>query len=112
MRDLNILLTEHPAIEQANFKLWMASAGVLERIVRSGLWHRSEALMEEIQDRVQMYVPTRTYQQAVDMLEKNSVCVLTGAPGVGKSMLADMLALTHWVLGRMESRRSAAVLLR
>ena len=30
------------------------------------------------------------------MLEAKRVCALTGAPGVGKSMVADMLALTHW----------------
>lgn len=99
LRDLNRILGEHPNIEQNHFKLWMASAGIISRIVQSGLWERSEALMEEIQDRVKMYVTTPSFGHARDMLEAKKVCVITGAPGVGKSMLADMLALTYWESG-------------
>lgn len=95
-RDLNQLLVKYPRVEQNHFKLWMASVGVIERIVNSGLWERSEALMEEIQDRVKLYVATRNFAMAREMLTQKYVCVIIGAPGVGKSMLADMLALTHW----------------
>lgn len=94
--ELNRLLERFPDIELNHFKLWMASASVIRRIVHSGIWQRSEALMEEIQDRVRLYVTTRSFERARHMLDDKRVCVITGAPGVGKSMLADMLALAHW----------------
>ena len=94
--DLNNLLALNPAIERNNFKLWMASANVIREIVLSGIWHRNEALMEEIQDRVRLYVYTPSFAQAREVLNEKKVCVITGAPGVGKSMLADMLALSYW----------------
>jgi hypothetical protein len=99
LRDLNQLLAQHKEVEENHFKLWMASANVIRRIVESGVWERSDGLMEEIQDRVRLYVSSASYPPALDMLHDKNVCVLTGAPGVGKSMLADMLALTHWETG-------------
>jgi hypothetical protein len=77
MLDLNHLLGQYPDIERRHFKLWMASAGVIREIVLSGIWQRSEALMEEIQDRVQLYVATPSFEKAYHMLEKKHVCVIT-----------------------------------
>jgi hypothetical protein len=94
--DLNNLLTDYPKVERNHFKLWMASTEVLDTIVNSGIWARSSALMEGIQNRVQLYVATPTFSRAMQMLKDKHVCVLTGAPGVGKSTLADMLALSRW----------------
>lgn len=95
-KDLNIWLTENPQVEQRNFKLWMASADVLRRIVDNGTWARSEVLLEQIQDRVQRYVDNSDYYEAREMLDSKRVCVIVGAPGVGKSTIAEMLTLTHW----------------
>ncbi|QSI46777.1 restriction endonuclease [Thermobispora bispora] len=95
-RDLNALLQRHPTVERQHFKLWLASANVLQAIVQSGLWERSEALMEDIRDRVRLYVRSPAYDRAASILAKHHVVVITGPPGVGKSMLAEMLCLTHW----------------
>ncbi len=94
--DLNELLGRHHRVERQHFKLWLASTNVLERIVQSGLWERSEALMEDISDRVRLYVRSPGYERALQRLNEGHVVVLTGAPGVGKSMLAEMLLLAHW----------------
>ncbi|AFM19021.1 hypothetical protein Mycch_4310 [Mycolicibacterium chubuense NBB4] len=94
--DLNDLITEFPNVEINHFKLWMASSTILKEIVNSGIWNRSKALLEEIQDRVRLYVSTSSYQKATQMLADKQVCVISGAPGVGKTMLADMLALAQW----------------
>ncbi|WP_141681905.1 restriction endonuclease [Mycobacterium malmoense] len=96
MLDVNKLLDQFPNVERDHFKLWMASASIIRQIVLSGIWQRSEALMEEIQDRVRLYVKTPSFTNANLMLSSRNVCVITGAPGVGKSMLADMLALSYW----------------
>ncbi|WP_217231552.1 restriction endonuclease [Streptomyces anulatus] len=94
--DINDLITRHPEVEQQHFKLWLASTTILERIVQSGIWERSEALLEDIRDRVKLYVPTSSFKAAYELLDEKHVVVLTGSPGVGKSMLAEMLALKHW----------------
>nr|WP_280433567.1 restriction endonuclease [Nocardia brasiliensis] len=99
LRDLNQMLGDYPNVEENHFKLWMASSGIIRRIVQSGIWERSAALMEEIQDRVRLYVATPSYSSARNMLRNRHVCVITGAPGVGKSMLADMISLTQWEKG-------------
>ncbi|MEW2708531.1 restriction endonuclease [Streptomyces koyangensis] len=94
--DINDLITRHPRVEQQHFKLWLASTTILERIVQSGIWERSEALLEDIRDRVKLYVPTGSFNSAHELLDEKHVVVLTGSPGVGKSMLAEMLALRYW----------------
>ncbi|WP_433373850.1 restriction endonuclease [Actinoplanes sp. CA-142083] len=95
-KDINDLITRHPVVEQQHFKLWLASTTILDRIVQSGIWSRSEALLEDIRDRVKLYVPTHNFMAAYELLNEKHVVVLTGAPGVGKSMLAEMLALRYW----------------
>lgn len=97
--DINSLITRHPLVEQQHFKLWLASTTILERIVQSGIWERSEALLEDIRDRVKLYVPTDSFKTAHGVLDEKHVVVLTGSPGVGKSMLAEMLALRYWHTG-------------
>ncbi|WP_405582165.1 restriction endonuclease [Streptomyces sp. NBC_01190] len=94
--DINGLIARHPLVEQQHFKLWLASTTILERIVQSGIWERSEALLEDIRDRVKLYVPTGSFKAAYEVLDEKHVVVLTGSPGVGKSMLAEMLALRYW----------------
>lgn len=94
--DLNASLPRNPDVERQHFKLWLASSTVLERIANSGLWERSEALMEDICDRVRLYVRTASYETARARLDDRHVAILTGPPGVGKSMLAEMLLLAHW----------------
>lgn len=97
--DLNDLLDKHPEVERRHFKLWLASSEVLSSIVHSGIWSRSEALLEDIQTRVKLYVPHDGYARARNILDKQHVVVIAGSPGVGKSMLAEMLLLTHWKEG-------------
>lgn len=97
--DLNAILARHPQVERRHFKLWLASSEVLAAIVHSGIWARSEALLEDIQSRVRLYVQHDGYQRAEAILKKRKVVVLSGSPGVGKSMLAEMLLLTHWKAG-------------
>lgn len=94
--DLNRMISDYPEVEGRHFKLWLASASVLSRIVHSGIWARSEALLEDIQSRVRLYVSNPSYKRAAKVLDANRVVVISGSPGVGKSLLAEMLLLTHW----------------
>ncbi|MFF7988458.1 restriction endonuclease [Kitasatospora xanthocidica] len=94
--DLNALLSRHPQIELGQFKLWTASATVLSRIVHAGLWSRTEELLESVEKRAKYYVGTQHFNRVMRILEADKVCVVTGPPGVGKSILAEMALLAHW----------------
>ncbi|GAA0547542.1 hypothetical protein GCM10010172_31670 [Paractinoplanes ferrugineus] len=97
--DLNEMIGRHPEVERANFKLWLASASILDMVMRSGLWARSESLLEDVSDRVKYYVSNPGYIRADRRLHDSGVVILSGVPGVGKSMLAEMLLLNHWHQG-------------
>lgn len=107
--DLNALLDKYPKVEQRNFKLWLASVRIIERIVNNQTWERSEALMEDVQDRVRLYVSNPSYRRASETLANMHSVVITGSPGVGKSMLAEMLLLTHWQEGWQVVRISSDI---
>ncbi|MGW1088476.1 nSTAND3 domain-containing NTPase [Streptomyces sp. NPDC002596] len=94
--DINALLSRHPQVELRQFKLWTSSAAVLSRIVHSGLWNRTEELLESIEKRAKFYVGTEHFNRVMQVLEEDQTCVITGSPGVGKSILAEMTLLAHW----------------
>jgi len=96
---LNALLTEHPEVERRHFKLWLNSAQVFDRIVGSGEWERNESLVRGIKDHVELWVHTPKYTEALETLHQSGVVIISGAPGVGKSTMAEMLLLTHWEAG-------------
>lgn len=99
LEDMNRLLAKHPEVEKRHLKLWLASTAILERIVHSGLWVRSEDLLESIEARARFYVSTRRSGDVLKKLEDTNVCVISGGPGVGKSLLAEMTLLNHWQSG-------------
>ncbi|MEU7743607.1 restriction endonuclease [Nonomuraea sp. NPDC049158] len=90
---LNEALGRHGAVERRHPKLWLGSTGVLDSIVHAGCWHRAEASLRAVADRARFWVETPSYGRVFDLLERLGVCVITGAPGVGKTYLAEMIAL-------------------
>jgi hypothetical protein len=93
---LNAALVRHKRVEQAHVKLWLSSAAVLDQIVAASQWQRSEQLLQTVAGRVRLHVHTAAYYEAFRLLEKEHVVMLSGAPGVGKSTMAEMLLLTLW----------------
>jgi energy-coupling factor transporter ATP-binding protein EcfA2 len=93
--DLNNLLTRHPEVERQHFKLWLASTTVLERILHSGVYNRTEAEMDEIKAIVPKYVHNKSLQEAESILAKHGTLIIAGEPGIGKSTLARMLIWLH-----------------
>lgn len=90
---LNALVAKHPDVERIHFKLWLSSSLAIERLLNSGQWQRSEALIHRIRERAQLFVHTPYYEQALELLQENHVAIISGAPGVGKSTLAEMILL-------------------
>ena len=70
--DINNLLVQYEEIERKNFKLWLTSSAVLERVLHAGIFADSEAHLERIRLRLCRYVPNRSFDRAQAILEKTS----------------------------------------
>lgn len=89
--DLNQLLAKYKEIESMHFKLWLTSTNVLNRIVNNGIKGRSTFNKERIEQKIKLFVTSSSHEQAVKKLNDNNFLLITGAPGIGKSTLADIL---------------------
>jgi hypothetical protein len=89
--DLNNLLGRFSDIERKHFKLWLTSLPVLQHVLHSGVFAQTEMTMDRVMRRVSTYVVNPSYERALDILDKLHYCVIAGIPGIGKTMLAEML---------------------
>ena len=89
--DINNLLKKHSDIEQKNFKLWMTSTSVLERVLHAGIFFDSDMHLERIRLRLCRYVPNQSFDRAKTILDENHFCIIAGIPGIGKTTLAEAL---------------------
>ena len=60
---------------------------------------RSTADVAAASDLARVFVPTRAYAKALDVLERRGFAVLTGPPEMGKTAIARMIALARMTAG-------------
>lgn len=90
---INSILSKYPEIEKRHPKLWMDSASVLERIIHSDLYTRSEITKEIWSAKIKLWVKNDYYSKAINLLNSNFFCIISGIPGIGKTTMAEMLCL-------------------
>jgi hypothetical protein len=90
-RDLDGLLTPHENVERRHPKLWLSTGSQLFWTTHSDLANRASALRERIEASLPLYVLNRGYREALDILDTYRVCLIAGVPGIGKTMLAQIL---------------------
>lgn len=90
---LNSLLTKHSEIERRHIKLWVASAGVLDSIINAGTHLVSREEVERTLAAAKVYVRNTSFDEALAILKRDRVCIISGLPGIGKTTLARMLLL-------------------
>ena len=109
--DLNNLLGRHKNIEKKHFKLWLASTAVLERILHTAVYNRTQAEMEIVRKMVPKFVPNESVTRAEEILSKHGALIITGEPGLGKSTLARMLLWLHaeqnWTISVIDDIKEA-----
>ena len=88
---LNSLLRKFEEVERQHFKLWFSSTNVLQTILNNSSHLKSKYLSTEIEQKVSLYVKTKFHKSALEILKKQKVLLITGAPGVGKTTLAQMI---------------------
>jgi len=99
--DLNdfLLKKENQDIVEQNFKLWITSSSVLDIIYSNAIKGRSESTIRDIKENTHKYAITENHLRGLKILEKSNVVILTGEPGIGKTTLADNLALYYAAKG-------------
>ena len=90
---LNDALSRHSEVERRHTKLWLSSTGVLDTILNAGRWQRGEATLDRVRDLAKFWVHTPAYDEVLNVLGREGVCVVYGPPGVGKTFLAEMVLL-------------------
>lgn len=93
--DLNQILGNHQDIEKRHYKLWLSSTVVLDRIINNAIESRSEFLLEDIKEKSKYYAVTENHQKAINKLEESHIIIIAGEPGIGKTTLAEHLALWY-----------------
>jgi hypothetical protein len=97
--DLNNLLGKFDTIERKTIKLWLFSLPLLEEVLHSGVRNISRAELQRIRENAKLYVQNESFDQAVEILDTNNFCIIAGMPGIGKTILAEMLALHYSRVG-------------
>ncbi|NQY07536.1 MAG: ATP-binding protein, partial [Flavobacteriaceae bacterium] len=90
--DLNDLLKIHPEVEKNHYKLWLTSTTILQHLLHHGIYARSRYTLEDVRSKLKFYAKTSTHDLAISRLSNEHCIIITGAPGIGKTTLAEQLS--------------------
>jgi len=97
--DLEGLLSRHPMIERANFKLWLTSTNVLDQVLNNAELCRTEFEVTRVRNNLPKFVQCDALPRVEKLLDENQIAVISGIPGIGKSTLAEIVLYAHLVRG-------------
>lgn len=84
-------LEKHVDIIYKHYKLWLTSSNVLDLINNKNIFIDTEELMFGIEKELGLFVETKAYSDAIQVLDKENLIIIVGDPGVGKTTLSKML---------------------
>lgn len=93
--DLNNMLGKFPHVERQTIKLWLTSLPILEEVLHAGVYNMSREELSRIKQHAMLYVQNESFDEAVHILEEHNFCIIAGIPGIGKTILAEMLVLHY-----------------
>lgn len=86
-------------IERKYYKLWIRSTEILLRHLHQDIYESSASEISNMINNIKYYARTSMYNVSYEKLRKNHIVVITGAPGVGKTSLAEQLCISSIVDG-------------
>ncbi|MEZ0612473.1 restriction endonuclease [Fibrella sp. WM1] len=93
--EVNNLLGKYPSIEKKYYKLWLTSINIMDKILNSRVYNGSEFALQEIQNKVKLYIQNEGVNQCIEKINSNRYVIISGLPGVGKTALANYLAVYY-----------------
>lgn len=76
--------------------MWVSSVPILEEILHSKVKNASRDELEKITEHARYYVQNDSFTEALRILRTSNLCIIVGIPGIGKTILVEMLLL-HFV---------------
>lgn len=87
--------TENSDIVRKHYKLWLYASEILTQVYNQNIFIDCEVLLSDIEEEIKYFVQTEIYNKCLDFLDKHRIIMLTGGPGVGKTMTSKMLVLYY-----------------
>ncbi len=78
-------------ILKKNFKLWLVADQLLTQVINRSVFIDGEVLLDDLESNFKYFVPTKLFNDCIEILQKNRKVMLIGQPGVGKSITSKML---------------------
>lgn len=89
--DINGLLDDFPEVQESNFKLWLTSTVVLQKVLNANISNFSDHGIEYITKHHSRFVANKSVPKAIKILQDHHYCIIAGKPGIGKTTLAHVL---------------------
>jgi len=86
---------ENSDIVKKHHKLWLYASGILNQIYNQNIFIDCESLLCDIEEESKYFVQTEVYNQCLKILDKHRIIMITGQPGVGKTVTSKMLVLFY-----------------
>ena len=86
---MNAVLGQHRHLERRHFKLWLTSTQAIAQMLRGGVFLRGESRIRRIERDYLRFVHHDACDQAEAALASTGCVLLTGAPGAGKTAIAE-----------------------
>lgn len=95
LNDIENFLNEHGDIIKKHYKLWLSYSGILDKIKSEDVVIDSDSLKGKIEEHNNMYVKTRVFSEALNILDQHGALLLVGPPGIGKTITSEMIVLKY-----------------
>lgn len=86
---------ENEDIVRKHYKLWLYASNILSQLYNQNIFVDCEALLGDIEEESKYFVQTEIYNTCIECLDKDRILMLTGHPGVGKTLTSKMLVLYY-----------------
>lgn len=89
--DIAAYLDNHPDLVKKHPRLWLTNTTMLEVIVNKDIYTESQIVLNDLPDALLRFAAGSSVEEAEQVLQRQHVCVISGVPGIGKTVLAKYL---------------------